>query len=356
MRQGPEAKRLGHKAGAYHGAAERLAVTKIVILDDWNHFYETLPGLDELKQRGEVVIHYDKAGSDAELLARLAGARVACSNRERTRFPAEILERLPDLELLSQSGSPGRHVDLEAATRAGIAVASSAGAANSSAAVAELGLALLLALVRGIPGNDRRVRQGDWAAPISDVLHGKTLGVLGLGKIGGQMAKVCQAMGMSVVAWGPTLTPERAAASGVEYVAFDDLFRRADVLFLAPILSDRTRGIVGPAQLALMKPTSYLVNVSRGPVVQEAALVEALQQGRLAGAGLDVFDAEPLPADHPLTKLDNVVLTPHIGWVTRAHFTSYATGVMANAVNFLDGNPTNVVNPEALDVRRAAHA
>ena len=236
----------------------------------------------QLRERGEVVIHYDHAATTDELVSRLAGAAVALTNRERSRFPAEVLERLSDVELISQSGAARRHIDLEAASRLGIAVAAAAGAAGASQMVAELGLGLLLALVKSIPSNDRRVRAGDWAAPANDVLFRKTLGVLGLGRIGGQMAKVCQAMGMSVVAWGPTLTAERAAESGVELVAFEDLFRRSDVLFISPILSDLTRGIVGREQLSLMRPTSYLVNISRGPVVQEAALVEALQQRRLA--------------------------------------------------------------------------
>ena len=325
---------------------------KIVILDDWNHFFETQPGLARLRERGEVAIHYDRARTKEAIVDRLSGAGIVFANRERTRFPAELLEALPDLELISQSGGAGRHIDLEAASRLGIAVAAAPGASNGPAAVAELGLGLLLALARNIPRNDRRVREGDWAAPVSDVLYGKTLGVIGLGKIGRHMATVCQAMGLSIIAWGPTLTPERAAESGAEYVAFDELFPRADVLFISPILSDLTRGIVGREQLAAMKPTSYLINISRGPIVQEAALIEALQEGRIRGAGMDVYDEEPLPTDHPYTKLDNVVLTPHIGWVTEAHFVRFAEGMIENAINYLDGNPTRIENPDALKVKR----
>jgi phosphoglycerate dehydrogenase-like enzyme len=321
---------------------------KIVILDDWNRFYETQPSLARLRERGEVVVHHDRAASQAALVGRLAGAQVVCANRERTRFPAELLATLPDLKLIAQTGGAGRHIDLEAATRLGIAVATAAGAPYSSAAVAELGLGLLLALVRDLPRNDRRVRQGDWAAPPTEVLYGKTLGVIGLGRIGRHMVQACQALGMSTIAWGPTLTAERAAESGVEYVSFDDLFPRLDVLFVSPILSDLTRGIVGPAQLAAMKPSSYLINISRGPVVQEAALVEALQQARIRGAGLDVYGEEPLPTDHPFTKLDNVILTPHIGWVTSAHFSLYVEHVVENVLNFLDGRPSNLANPEVL--------
>jgi phosphoglycerate dehydrogenase-like enzyme len=325
---------------------------KIVILDDWNHFFETHPALPRLRERGEVEIHSDRARTKDALVARLDGAGAVLANRERSRFPAETLEALPDLELISQSGGVDRHIDVAAATRLGIALASAPGAQLGPQAVAELGLGLLLALARQIPRNDRRVREGDWQPPVTDILSGKTLGVIGLGKIGRHMAKVCQAMGLSVIAWGPTLTPERAAESGVEYVAFDDLFPRADVLFISPILSDLTRGIVGPEQLRAMKPTSYLINISRGPIVQEAALIETLRERRIRGAGLDVYDQEPLPLDHPLTTLDNVVLTPHIGWVTEAQFTRFADAMIENAVNFLDGNPTRIVNPEALEVRR----
>jgi phosphoglycerate dehydrogenase-like enzyme len=327
---------------------------KIVILDDWNRFFETQPAFERLRGRGEVAVHYDRARTPDELVARLDGASIVLANRERSRFPAELLERLPSLELICQSGGSGRHIDVQRATSLGIAVAGAPGAPNGSAAVAELGLGLMIALLRDLPRNDRRVREGNWCAPMSDTLYGKTLGVIGLGRIGGHLVKACQALGMSVVAWGPTLAAERAAASGVEYVAFDDLFPRVDVLFISPILSDLTRGIVGPAQLAAMKPTSYIVNISRGPIIQEAALVEALQRGVIRGAGLDVYDEEPMPDDHPFSKLENVVLTPHIGWVTSATFTRFVDGMIDNAINYLDGKPSRIVNPDALQVARGS--
>jgi phosphoglycerate dehydrogenase-like enzyme len=221
--------------------------------------------------------------------------------------------------------------------------------------VAELGLTLLLALARQIPHNDRRVRQGDWVAPPTRMLSGQTLGILGLGNIGSHMARLGKALQMQVIAWGPTLTPERASASGVEYVSYDDLFRRVDVLFVSVKLSDLTRGIVGAPQLALMKPTSYLVNIARGPVVDETALVEALQQRKIGGAGLDVYDVEPLAADHPLAKLDNVVLTPHVGWGVDANFRSMVQNLTDAVLKYLDGDMRGVVNPAALD-RRSTQA
>src|SRR5919199_6554542 len=185
--------------GASRPPARRYGrhAVKIVILDDWNHFFETQPGLARLRERGEVIIYYDRARTKEALVERLSGAQVVFANRERTRFPAELLEALPELELISQSGGAGRHIDLEAATRLGIAVATAPGAPNSSANVAELGLALLLALARDLPAMDRRVRQGDWTAPVTDTLFGKTLGIIGLGKIGRHMAAICQAMGLS---------------------------------------------------------------------------------------------------------------------------------------------------------------
>jgi phosphoglycerate dehydrogenase-like enzyme len=209
----------------------------------------------------------------------------------------------------------------------------------------------MLALARQIPANDRRVREGDWAAPPTRMLGGLTLGILGLGNIGGAMARLGQALQMKLIAWGPTLTPERAAASGVEYVAHDDLFRRADVLFIALKLVDATRGIVGARELSLMKPDSYLVNIARGPIVNERALVEALDQRRIGGAGLDVYDVEPLPNDHPFIRFDNVVLTPHVGWGVGSNFSLMVSNLVDAVIRVLDGDASAVVNPAALSAR-----
>ena len=326
---------------------------KIVIFDDWNRFFPTSPSLSRLRERGEVVIHHDKAMTDDEVIARLQGATVVVSNRERTQFNAKVLEALPDLRLISHTGAAGPNLDLKTATARGVAVAVAPGLPTGSAGVAELGLGLLLALARDIPRNDRKVREGDWAVPATIQLNGLTMGIFGLGRIGRAMARLAQALEMPVIAWGPTLTAERAAASGVEYVSYDDFFPRADVVFVAVRLSDMTRGLIGPQQVAAMKPTSYLINIARGPIVDEPALVEALQNRRIAGAGLDVFDVEPLPVDHPFTRLDNVVLTPHVGWVTTIQFEKFISGVVDNILNFLDGNPTNLANPEALEIGEA---
>lgn len=286
-------------------------------------------------------------------MRRLENATVALANRERTPLNARVLRSAEHLELIAQTGRVSPNIDTEAATERGIALVAAGGQPGSHAAVAELGLALLLALARDIPANDRRVREGDWVAPPTRMLSGSTLGVLGLGNIGGSMVKMAKAMHMHVIAWSPTLTPERAAQNDVEYVSHDDLFRRADALFISVKLSDITRGIVGAAELALMKPTSYVVNIARGPVVDESALVAALQQRKIAGAGLDVYATEPVPTHHPLTKLDNVVLTPHIGWGVGSNFALMVENLTNAVITYLDGDMSGVVNPAALERRGA---
>jgi phosphoglycerate dehydrogenase-like enzyme len=331
-----------------------MSPERIVVLDDWTRFWSAQPAVERLRQRGEVIIHDTPARSEAEVIARLRGASVAIANRERTPLPARVLNQTDALRLIAQTGRISPSIDAQAATERGIALVSAGGLAGSHVAVAELGLALLLALVRQIPANDRRVREGDWAAPPTRMLSGLTLGILGLGNIGRHMAQLGQALQMRVIAWGPTLTPERAAQSGVEMVEFAALFPQADVVFVSTRLSERTRGLVGAAQLASMKPGSYLINIARGPIVDEAALIRALEQRHLAGAGLDVYDTEPLPTSHPLTKLDNVVLTPHIGWGTGANFALMVDNLVQAVLRFLDGDTAGVVNPEALQRRAPA--
>jgi phosphoglycerate dehydrogenase-like enzyme len=325
---------------------------KIVVLDDWTNFWGTQPSVERLRQRGELTIYTTPAADEGEVMQRLENATVALANRERTPLSAAVLRSAKHLQLLGQTGRISPNVDAEAATERGIALVAAGGQPRSFVAVAELGLALLLALARQLPSNDRRVRAGDWAAPPTRMLSGSTLGILGLGNIGGTMARFGQALQMEVIAWGPTLTPERATESRVRYVPFDHLFQRADVLFVSVKLSSLTRGLVGAEQLALMKPTSYLVNIARGPVVDEGALVDALQRRAIAGAGLDVYDVEPLPNAHPLTQLDNVVLTPHIGWGTGSNFSMMVENLTGAVIKYLDGDMSDVVNPAALAKRR----
>ena len=326
---------------------------KIVVVEDWNRFFPGVPSLERLRQRAEVEVQHDRPRDRDDLVARLAGAQVAVLNRERTRFDAELIGRLPALELIVQTGGIGPNVDQAAATARGVALATGPGLPHSIEGVAELALGLLISLARRIPEHDAGVRDGRWEVPPTVMLSGATMGIVGLGRLGRHLARLGQALNMHVVASGPTLTPERAAESGVEYAALDDLFPRADAVFVCTRLSERTRGLVTRAHVSSMKPTAYLINVARGPIVDEAALIEALRGRRIAGAGLDVFDREPLPVDHPLLALDNVVLTPHIGWVTAENCRRFGDSVVASVERSLDGDFGGLVNPEALAARRA---
>ena len=326
-----------------------------VVLDDWTDFWSAQPALDRLRERGSVTIHTRPVGTPEHVSELIADATVVLLNRERTPVPSAVLERATRLELIAQTGRISPNIDAAAATQRGVALIAAGGQRGSHAAVAELGFALLMALARDIPANDRRVRQGDWVAPPTRMLSGSTLGIVGLGNIGLHMARIGQAMNMRVIASSPTLTPERAQAAGVDYVPFADLFRQADAVFVATKLTDSTRGLIGRTQIALMPHTSYLVNIARGPIVDEVALVDALERRAIAGAGLDVYDQEPLPTDHPLTRLDNVVLAPHVGWGTDRNFALMVENLVNATVTYLDGDMSGVTNPSALE-RRAAWA
>lgn len=324
---------------------------KVIVLEDWNHFFRGVPALERLRARVEVDVQHDRPADHADLIDRLRDARVVVLNRERTRVDAATLAALPALELIVQTGGISPNLDLAAATARGVAVAAAPGIPNSIEGVAELALGLLLSLARQIPTQDRNVRTGHWEVAPTRLLNGATMGILGLGRLGRALARLGQALQMVVLASGPTLTPERAAASGATYVSLDDLCRRADALFVCTRLSDRTRGMLTRQHIGLMRPTAYLINVARGPIVDEDALVEALQRRQIAGAGLDVFGREPLPVDHPLTQLDNVVLTPHIGWVTAANCQRFVESVVERIEQFLAGDHSAIVNPEALAAR-----
>lgn len=272
-------------------------------------------------------------------------------NRERTRFDAELVAQLPDLELIVQTGSVSPNVDVSAATARGIAVAAAPGLPNSIEGVAELALGLLLSLARRIPIHDRDTRAGRWHVAPTSMLSGGTMGIVGLGRMGRHLARLGRALNMHVLASGPTLTPERAAESGVEFAALDDLFRRSDAVFICARLSERTEGMVTRRLIDSMKPTAYLINAARGPIVDEIALVEALSEHRIAGAGLDVFGQEPVPLGHPLLKLDNVVLTPHIGWVTADNVRQFVDSCVEAIERYLDGDHSRLANPDALAKR-----
>jgi phosphoglycerate dehydrogenase-like enzyme len=317
-------------------------MTRIAIIDDWGGMVRPLPHWKRLDGRATVEAFSDTLADEAALARRLAPYEIVVAIRERTRFTAGVIDRLPALRLLALAGRWTGQVDLRAAAARGIVVTETEGSAVNAF---EHTIALMMALVRRVPQEDRAMRAGAWQTPPLGVdMAGKTLGVVGLGKIGGKMAAFGRLLGMRVLASGITLTDERAAAAGARRVDLDTLLRESDVVTLHLRLSDTSRGLITARHLALMKPTAFLVNTARGPIVAEAALVEALRARRIAGAALDVFDVEPLPAGHPLLALDNVVLTPHLGFVTAEGYAVFFGQAVEAIVTFLDGKtPPRVV-------------
>ncbi len=287
---------------------------RLVVPDDYNDVYASAPAFAPLRERCDVRTFTEPHRSLDELVERIDGAEVVVANRERLPLRAPLFDRLPKLRLVAQTGMGGGHLDLAAATDRGILVAGTGGSGESTA---ELTIGLMVAAMRRIPYGDAELRAGRWSQFVGRELAGRRLGIIGLGRIGGQVARVGAALGMAVSAWGPTLTPERALAAGVEYRALDDLLAEADVLSVHLRLVPETRGLLTREKLARLRPSALFVNTARAALVDEAALVEMLRDGRLWGAALDVFAEEPLPPDHPLIGLPNVVLTPHVGSATR---------------------------------------
>jgi phosphoglycerate dehydrogenase-like enzyme len=313
---------------------------KIVLLDDYQRVARAYGKFDALPEAEVEVLHEHVGGLD-ELAAALRGAEVVVAMRERTRVPAEVFERLPDLRLLATTGMANAAVDLAAAGRHGVTVCGTemSGALNT----AELTWALILACRRHVVTEDRALRDGRWQTTVGTDLAGSTLGVLGLGRLGSQVARIGQAFGMRVVAWSQNLTPERAAEAGVTWASKDYLFAASDVLTVHLKLSDRTTGLIGAAELAAMKPAALLINTSRGPIVDQAALVAALTAGTIGGAGLDVYDTEPLPLGNPLRATPNTVLLPHLGYVTESGLRTMYEQVAENITAWRAGTPRRVL-------------
>ena len=323
---------------------------KVTVLDDYQNALGNTGAILRLKEKADVRVLTEKITSQDALVRALEGSRAIIPIRERTKFPASLLQRLPGLELISQTGNHAYHIDMEAATRAGIVVSLAPGGNSTT----ELAFALMLAIMRRIPQSDRAMRRGEWPLVLGYVLKGKTLGILGLGKIGTEIAAVGHAFGMKVIAWGPTLTPERAAKSGATFMELDGVLANADVVSVHLKLSDESKGLIDERRLRLMRKTAYFVNTARGAIVDEAALVKILNERAIAGAALDVFVEEPLPAEHPLLKLDNAVLTPHLGWPTDSGFEGFAENAVANILDYLEGKLTRALNPEAFRLREKA--
>ena len=317
---------------------------RIALLDDYQDVARSSADWSSLPAGTEVVAFHDHLEDEAALAERLRDFEVVVGVRGRLAFTRSLLERLPNLKLLMSGGGQSPQLDLAAANDLGVTVCTLRGV---NSATAELSWALLLALARQIPQSDRDVREGRWQQTIGVSMERKTLGLVGLGNLGGLVAKVARAFGMNVIAWSRNLTPERAEEHGATAVTKDELFQRADFIDVHVPLTDESTGLVGARELALMKPTAYIVNTSRGPVVDERALAEALREHRIAGAGVDVFDIEPLPADHPFLALDNIIMTPHLGFVTRESHALFYRDAVENIAAFIAGSPVRVAQPRA---------
>lgn len=309
---------------------------KLAILDDYQDVALSYADWSALEGKVEITVFRDTLHDPDLLATRLAPFEIICTNRERTPFPAKLIERLPNLKLLCTTGMHNHAIATDFARERGIFVA---GTQSDPDSTAELTWGMIFALTRNICAEDANMRAGGWQVTVGHGLTGKVLGVLGLARIGAQVARVGKAFDMRVIAWSSNLTRERCDELGVEYVDKETLFSASDILTLHIRLSERTRHIVAAADIARMKKGAYLVNTSRGPIIEEAALVNALQTRAIAGAALDVYDTEPLPRDHPLRSLRNTLLLPHVGYVTDGMYRNYWPQTAENIAAWLDGKP-----------------
>ena len=321
---------------------------KVTVLDDYQRAFEATAAIQRLRQKVDVQILTAKLPTEDVIVRTLKGSQALIPIRERTKFTSSLLQALPDVEFISQTGNHAYHVDLDAATKLGIVVSLAPGGNSTT----ELTFGLMLAVMRRITQSDRAMRRGEWPLVLGYVLKGKTIGILGLGKIGTEVAAVARAFGMKVIAWGPTLTAERAAKSEATFMPLDEVLKIADLVSIHLTLSEKSRNLLTEDRLRLMKKSAYLVNTARGAIVDEAALVKILNENAIAGAALDVFVEEPLPKNHPLLALENVVLTPHLGWPTDSGFEGFAENAVTNILDYMDGKLTRALNPEALEHRR----
>ncbi len=327
-------------------------MTKVAVLDDWQGVAKTNADWSPLQARADVVFFAKAFENEDDAARQLADFDIVLSMRERTPLPASLINRLPKLRMLGMTGARNASLDTAACTARGVVVCNTTGGRNNEAATAELALGLLISAARAIPAGDANIRAGKFQddVPVGYALAGKTMGLIGLGRLGSHMARYCKALNMDLLAWSQNLTPERAQAAGASMVSKEELLARSDAVSIHLVLSDRTRGLIGAADLARMKPGAILVNTSRGPIVDEKALIEAVQARRIVAA-LDVFDREPLPANHPLRSAPNVVMTPHLGYGVQETWDVFYPQSVENALAFLDGKPVRVTNPQALAKR-----
>jgi D-3-phosphoglycerate dehydrogenase len=314
---------------------------RAAILDDYQNVALKFADWSALAKDVEIKVFTAPIGGDEAVIKALQGFAVVCMMRERTPFDRKVIEGLPDLKLLITTGARNASIDLKACAERGITVCGTGGFGNPTAGIA---FGLMLELTRNIGFENARMKAGEpWQITIGQDLEGLTLGVLGLGKLGQRVAAIGKAFGMKAIAWSQNLTAEKAKEGGAEYVTKEELMRRADILSVHVVLSDRSRGLIGADDLALMKKTAYLINTARAPIVDQAALLKVLQEKKIAGAGLDVFEVEPLPVDHPFRKLDNVVLTPHLGYVSEQNYRKQYAEVVEDIRAWLDGKPVRMI-------------
>jgi phosphoglycerate dehydrogenase-like enzyme len=320
-------------------------MTRVAVLDDWQQAARQVADWSALEKRAEVVFFDKPFASEDEAAARLADFDVLMAMRERSGFSAALIARLPKLKMFSLTGARATTIDFMAMAARAVVISTTSGVNDTGASTGELALGLMLSAARLIPQSDAAMRRGDFLVgiPAGFQLDSKTLGIVGLGKLGSVMAGYGRALSMNVIAWSQNLTAEKAAAGGATLVSKEELFARSDVISVHMVLSDRSRGIVGAADIARMKQGAILINTSRAGLIDEAAMLSALQAGKIFGA-LDVYSQEPLPADHPLRKLPNTVLTPHIGYGTRETLGDFHTQSIANVLAWLDGKPIRVMN------------
>jgi phosphoglycerate dehydrogenase-like enzyme len=314
---------------------------RVAVLDDYQNVALTIADWSPLKGKADITVFNDTITGEDAVAKRLSGFDAIVCMRERTPITAGIISKLPDLRMIITTGARNASIDGKAARARGIDVCAALGA---GAPAAELAWALVMGLMKNIASDDKSMRDGGWQPNLGRSLSGKTLSMLGLGSLGARVAKFGLAFGMDVIAWSQNLTEERCKEVGVRKVSKEEALSQGDVVCIKLVLSDRSRNLVGAKELAMMKPTAFLVNTSRGPIVNEAALIDALRNRRIAGAGLDVYDIEPLPADHPFRTLDNTLLSPHTGYVTRESIGAMYKSVVEDLVAFASGSTINVIN------------
>ncbi|ALM83607.1 D-2-hydroxyacid dehydrogenase family protein [Bordetella sp. N] len=320
-----------------------MTKVRVAVLDDYQNLALELADWAPVRRQADVVV-FDRHLSEDEAVDALRDFDAICLTRERMALPGSLLERLPRLKFIAVTGPHNRTLDFAAADRLGITVSCTQRSAKGQFATAELAWGLILALARNLPAEAAGMKEGHWQRSVGIALAGKTLGLIGLGRLGSHMVPIARAFGMDVIAWSQNLTDDKAAAAGARRVDKDVLFRDSDFVSLHLVLSERSRHIVGAADIAAMKPSAFLVNTARGPLIEHAALLKALQERRIAGAALDTFDVEPLPADDALRKLDNVILTPHLGYTVRELLQPFYEATVENLLAWQAGSPLRVLS------------